>query len=66
MFKIWIEQGLLRDNDLARIENNIRSFKVPAAAGEGRLPYNIVSGHSGFTANQWSNWITIIIFSSRT
>lgn len=35
----------------------IKLFHVPS--GIGRLPFNISSGYGGFTANQWSNWITV-------
>ena len=35
----------------------IRKFIVPNDAG--RIPSSIGSGYGGFTANQWSNWITI-------
>ena len=35
----------------------MKQFITPYSAG--RLPTSIGSGFGGFTANQWSNWITI-------
>ena len=56
MFKVWIKQKLLSDEALL-IENRAKHFVVPYDIG--RLPSNVSSGYGGFTANQWSNWITI-------
>lgn len=55
--KLWIEKELLTNANLLQIEARAKLFRLPADIG--RLPSNILSGYSGFTANQWCNWITI-------
>ena len=57
VFKVWLELGLISSNDVAIIEQRMKSFCCPSDVG--RLPINITSGFSGFTANQWHYWITI-------
>ncbi len=57
MFKVWIDKQLLSNAHLAQIESKISKFRTPINVG--RVPANIASGHSGYTANQWSNWITL-------
>lgn len=57
VFKLWIEKELLTNANLLQIEARAKLFRLPADIG--RLPSNISSGYSGFTANEWCNWITI-------
>ena len=56
-FKVWLEKELISKLQLVQMEEKIQAFSTPV--GVGRLPYSISSGFGGFTANQWSNWITI-------
>ncbi len=56
VFKVWIDKQLLSNAHLAQIETK---FRTPINVG--RVPANIASGHSGYTANQWSNWITPVV-----
>ena len=55
VFKVWIETGTLTAANLVTIRCKV--FQCPVNIG--RLPANISTGYGGFTANQWSNWITI-------
>ncbi len=55
MFTLWVEREILTPR------MQISSFHVPADVG--RLPSRIGSLYGSFTAAQWRNWITIIIFS---
>lgn len=57
VFELWIEKELLTNANLLQIEARAKLFRLPADIG--RLPSNVSSGYSGFTANQWCNWITI-------
>ena len=56
-FEVWVDNNLISKKHLAQFEDTIRQFIVPNDAG--RIPSSIGSGYGGFTANQWSNWITI-------
>lgn len=57
-FDVWMERDLIKKKDLALLEEQLTKFTTPHNAG--RLPSTIGSGYGGFTANQWSNWITIL------
>ena len=50
VFKIWVQKEYISKSQLYNIETRLKLFRVPSDIG--RL-------HGGFTANQWSNWITI-------
>lgn len=52
---IWIENGIITDDDFELIQNRVNSTTVPA--GIGRIPSKISSGFSSFTADQWKNWV---------
>ena len=56
-FEVWIEKDLVTKKDFPKLEEKMKMFTTPYNAG--RLPTTIGSGYGGFTANQWSNWITI-------
>ena len=56
-FEIWVENELISKKDYITLEEKMKQFITPYNAG--RLPTSIGSGFGGFTANQWSNWITI-------
>ena len=56
-FETWVEQDFISKRDMAKLEAQIKTFNTPSDAGH--LATTIGSGYGGFTANQWSNWITI-------
>ena len=55
--EVWVNNELISKKQLSQIEEVIRKFVVPYDVG--RIPSSIGSGYGGFTASQWSNWITI-------
>ena len=57
--RLWIDSGKLDKSDLEKIENRVKSIKVPSDLG--RIPHKIATGEgfSGFTADQWKNFILI-------
>ena len=57
MFKLWIDNCILTQDNLAEIDRKIRNFKL--GGDMGRLPSNIASNWGGFTAEQWKNWTLI-------
>ena len=56
-FEVWVDNGLITKKHLTHFEEMIGKFIVPNDVG--RIPSSIGSGYGGFTANQWSNWITV-------
>ena len=56
-FEVWVKNDLISKKHLANLEEQVKNFIIPNNAG--RLPSTIGSGYAGFTANQWSNWITV-------
>lgn len=54
MKSIFIDNGILSDDDFVVIQQRIDSFLVPADIG--RIPYKISTGFASFTADQWKNW----------
>ena len=54
IFNLWLELGLLNSNSLKTIKEMIQNVKLPADVG--RIPSNIESNHSRFTAEEWKNW----------
>lgn len=55
--EVWIDQGILTKKDFDVIEQRISKILTPRDVG--RIPLKIVSGFSGFTADQWRNWTNI-------
>jgi hypothetical protein len=57
--RLWIDSGKLGKSDLEEMEKRTNSIKVPADLG--RIPHKIATGEgfSGFTADQWKNFILI-------
>lgn len=53
--EIWKTTSILSSKDFDLIQEKVNSFVSPADIG--RLPFKISSGFSGFTAEQWKNWI---------
>ena len=54
MVSVWKDRSILSKKDLEDIQNRVDSFVTPNDIG--RLPANISSSFSGFTADQWINW----------
>ena len=57
--QVWIDQGILTKKHFIEIEQIVSNFKTPQNIG--RFPLKIASGFSGFTADQWRNWIVIFL-----
>lgn len=59
VMQIWINQGILSKKDFQMIEKIVAKIKVPHHVHVGRISLKIASSYSGFTADEWRNWITI-------
>ena len=57
MKKIWIQEDLISKENMKVIQTRVDSIKVPSDVG--RIPRKIASSFSGFTAEQWKNWVVI-------
>ena len=57
VMKVWVEKGIITKRDFSKLEQVVAKILTPRSVG--RIPNKIGSGFSGFTANQWKNWITI-------
>lgn len=53
--ELWKSSSLLSSKHFDVIQEKVDSFIAPADIG--RLPMKISSGFSGFTAEQWKNWV---------
>lgn len=53
--ELWKTSSVLSSRDFDVIQQKVDSFVTPADIG--RLPMKISSGFSGFTAEQWKNWV---------
>ena len=51
---IFINRGILSDENFKYIQTCIDSFRVPADIG--RIPHKISTSFASFTADQWKNW----------
>ena len=60
MMETWLSKSVLSTSDLEKIQEKVDAVNVPTNIG--RLPGKIAKSFSGFTADQWKNWV--IIFSS--
>ncbi len=54
---VWMSIGVLNKGQFTSIQNKVDSFSTPSEIG--RIPLKILSGFSGFTAEQWRNWTFI-------
>ncbi len=54
---VWMSIGVLNKGQFISIQNKVDSFSTPSEIG--RIPLKILSGFSGFTAEQWRNWTLI-------
>ena len=57
MLSIWMEQNYLMKSHFLSIQEFIDAMVVPSDIG--RIPSKIASNFSGFTADQFKNWIMI-------
>ena len=57
LFHKWIELGLLKQDELKKIQVHIDEIVIPPDIG--RIPNKIESGSSGMTADQWKNWTLV-------
>lgn len=57
VFKIWLKQEIINNNDLSKINDLASQFTCPA--GVGRIPFKVSSNYGSFTAAQWKTWITV-------
>ena len=56
MLNVWTAGGVVNKSHYAMIQEKVDSFVTPEI---GRIPSKIASGFSGFTAEQWRNWILV-------
>lgn len=57
MIEIWLTNGFLTSAHFSLIQNKVDHIVTPTDIG--RIPHKISSRFSGFTADQFKNWITI-------
>lgn len=57
VMNLWKESNILSRADLEDIQDEVNSIKVPSNIG--RITFKIGSNVSGFTADQWRNWICV-------
>ena len=57
MMETWLNTSILSTSDLEKIQQKVDAVNVPTNIG--RLPGKIAKSFSGFTADQWKNWVTI-------
>ena len=55
LLRIWLEKNLISSSNFSQIQECVDKFVVPSDIG--RLPRKIETGFSGFTADQFKNWI---------
>ena len=54
--EIWKTRSILSSSQFEVIQEKVDGIVTPSDLG--RLPFKISSGFSGFTADQWKNWVT--------
>ena len=57
LLHLWPRICLLSSENFQSVQKTVDSFVLPSSIG--RLPHDIIHGFSGFTADQFKNWITI-------
>ena len=57
LMTLWKDKGILTKTQFECIQQEVDATIVPACVG--RIPHKISSNFSGFTADQWKNWICI-------
>ena len=53
--EVWKNRSILSCKNFESIQEKVNTFTSPGDIG--RIPYKISSGFSGFTADQWKNWV---------
>ena len=59
VMETWLNTAILTTTDLQKVQEKVDAVRVPTYIG--RIPGKIAKSFSGFTADQWKNWV--IIFS---
>ena len=57
MLHLWLSLGIVNTNHFSLIQEFLDGMVVPSDIG--RIPHKVSTGFSGFTAEQFKNWITI-------
>ena len=57
IMKIWMQNDFITKESMKVIQSRADSIRVPSDIG--RVPRKIASSFSGFTAEQWKNWVVI-------
>ena len=60
VMETWLDTSMLTAADLQKVQERVDAVLVPANIG--RIPGKIAKSFSGFTADQWKNWV--VVFSS--
>ena len=55
MLKVWNQSDLVIRSDFVSFQKPVDSIVVPSYVG--RIPRKIETGFSGFTADQFKNWV---------
>ena len=53
--KVWKENDLIGEKDFDLLQRRVNAVVPPPEIG--RIPSKIATGFSGFTADQWKNWV---------
>ena len=57
MVNLWLQLDLVTKHDFQSLQRTVDATVVPSDVG--RVPRKIETGFSGFTADQFKNWITV-------
>ena len=55
ILKVWKENDLIGEKDFELLQRRVNAVVPPPEIG--RIPSKIATGFSGFTADQWKNWV---------
>jgi len=58
MFSLWVNENIISQQQLQYMQNTCEKFLIPYDTG--RIPVKIGSHFSGFTADQWKMWTTVL------
>jgi hypothetical protein len=59
--RIWVDEGVLTQDDLKKIQKKMDQFQVPADLGRIPRKVDCGEGFSNFTADQWRTFFTIYV-----
>ncbi|XP_077867666.1 uncharacterized protein LOC144356999 [Saccoglossus kowalevskii] len=57
VIKTWKTLSVIDDTKMETIQDRVDKMTVPSHIG--RIPRKIAAGFSGFTADQWRNWVAV-------